>query len=49
MTKVRCTHRGVHREIPLNIDFGIKNERQDCKIHTMWGVFVGGGRVSGGD
>jgi hypothetical protein len=30
---------GIHQEIPLNIDFGIKNERWDCKIST---VCVGG-------
>jgi hypothetical protein len=25
---------GIHQETPLNTDFGIKNERQDCKIGT---------------
>jgi hypothetical protein len=25
----------LHQEIPLNTDFGIKNEGQDCKIGTM--------------
>jgi hypothetical protein len=35
---------GIHQEIPLNTDFGIKNEGQDCKIGTLWGVLVEGGR-----
>jgi hypothetical protein len=37
------------RETPLNIVFGIKNERQDCKIVTMWGSTCERGRVNGGD
>jgi hypothetical protein len=31
----------------LNIDFGINNERQDCKIGTGWGNTCGRGRVTG--
>jgi hypothetical protein len=26
----------------LNIDFGINNERQNCKIGTVWGVLLRG-------
>jgi hypothetical protein len=35
----------------LNIDFGINNERQDCKTGTVcaWGVLVGRSRINGGD
>jgi hypothetical protein len=40
---------GTHPQTLLNLDFGIKNERQDCKIATMWGVLVGGRRMNGGD
>jgi hypothetical protein len=36
-------------QTPLNTDFGINNERQDCKTGTVWGVFVGRGKVNGGD
>jgi hypothetical protein len=32
----------------LNIDFEIKNERQDCKTGAVWGVLVGG-KLSAGD
>jgi hypothetical protein len=39
----------THREIPLNTDFGVNNERQDCKIGTVCGVLVRGGIVSRGD
>jgi hypothetical protein len=40
----------IHQETPLNIDFGINNERQDYKTSIVCGeVFVGGERVSGGD
>jgi hypothetical protein len=35
VTKVKYILSGTHRETPLNIDFGIKNERQDCKIGTV--------------
>jgi hypothetical protein len=28
----------------LNIDLGIYNERQNCKMVITWEVFVGGGR-----
>jgi hypothetical protein len=28
---------GIHEETPLNIDLGINNERQDCKISIEWG------------
>jgi hypothetical protein len=32
---------GVHQETPLIIDFGIKNERQDCKIGIVcWGGYL---------
>jgi hypothetical protein len=40
----KYTHSGIHQETPLNIDLGINNKRQDCKIGT-----VGGGRVNEGD
>jgi hypothetical protein len=30
---------GIHQETPLNIDFGIKNERQDCEIGTVWSTY----------
>jgi hypothetical protein len=34
----------------LKTDFGINNERQDCKIDTVHGgVLVGGGRVNEGN
>jgi hypothetical protein len=33
----------------LNTDFGIKNERQDCKIGTVWGDICGRGRINEGD
>jgi hypothetical protein len=34
----------------LNIDLEINDERQDCKIGTMYGgILVGGRRVSEGD
>jgi hypothetical protein len=33
----------------LNINFGIKNKRQDCKISTVWGGTCGRGRENGGD
>jgi hypothetical protein len=35
----------------LNTDFGINNERQDCKIGAVSGrgVLVEGGRINGGD
>jgi hypothetical protein len=31
----------------LNIDFGINNKRQNCKIGTVWGGTYG--TVNGGD
>jgi hypothetical protein len=41
---------GILQETPLNIDFGINNERQDCKIGTVCRVvLVGGGSVNGRD
>jgi hypothetical protein len=48
LTKVKYTHRGIHRETPLNIDFGINNERQHCKTGTVSvGVVpVGRGKVN---
>jgi hypothetical protein len=33
---------GIHQETPLNTDFGIKNERQDCKIGTVYGEYLWG-------
>jgi hypothetical protein len=33
----------------LNIDFGTNNERQDCKIGTVYGGHCGKGRMNGGD
>jgi hypothetical protein len=33
----------------LNTDFGIENERQDCKTGSLGAVLVRGGRVIGGD
>jgi hypothetical protein len=33
----------------LNFDFRIKNEIQNCKIGTVWGVLLGGERVNEGD
>jgi hypothetical protein len=34
----------------LNIDFGIKDERQDCSIGTVGERYLWeGGRVNGGD
>jgi hypothetical protein len=41
---------GIHWEIPLNIDLNISNKRQDCKIGTVCGgVLMGGRRVNEGD
>jgi hypothetical protein len=40
----------IHKEPLLSTDFGIKNGGQDCKIGTVvGGVLVGGRRVNGGD
>jgi hypothetical protein len=37
LTKVKYTHSGDNIEKPpLNIDLEINNERQDCKIGTVW-------------
>jgi hypothetical protein len=33
----------------LNIGLEINNERQDCKIGTVWGVLLEGRRVNGDD
>jgi hypothetical protein len=33
--KVKHTYSGNTVRNPLNIDFGINNERQDCKIGTL--------------
>jgi hypothetical protein len=41
LTKVKYTHRGNTSRDPLNIDFGINNEKQDCKIDRVWKVQVG--------
>jgi hypothetical protein len=35
MTKVKYITRGIHQETLFNIDFGIKNKRQDYKIGTI--------------
>jgi hypothetical protein len=45
-SKVKYTHSGLYQETPMNIDLGINNKRQDCKIGTVWGVLVGVGRVN---
>jgi hypothetical protein len=44
LTKVKDTHSGIHQVTPLNIDFGINNERQDCNIGTGWRSTCGRGR-----
>jgi hypothetical protein len=36
-TKVKCTHSGVHQDIPSNIYLEINNERRDCKIGAVGG------------
>jgi hypothetical protein len=37
---------GISRETPLNIDFGMENERQDCQIGTVGrGGYLWAGRV----
>jgi hypothetical protein len=38
----------MHTGTPLNIDLNINNERQDCKIGTVydWGGTGGRGRVN---
>jgi hypothetical protein len=28
---------GIHQETPFNIDFGVKNERQNYRLGTVWG------------
>jgi hypothetical protein len=38
----------IYQETPLNIDFGIKNEKQYCKIDTL-GNTCEIGRVNEGD
>jgi hypothetical protein len=42
---------GIHRQILLNIDLDINNERQDCKKGSVCGggLLVGGGRANEGD
>jgi hypothetical protein len=40
MYKIKDKH--IHKTNMI-IDFEIKNERQDCKIGTVWRVLVGGG------
>jgi hypothetical protein len=43
-TKVSIFTVGIHQEPPLNIGLNINNERQGCKIGTVWGrVLVCGG------
>jgi hypothetical protein len=37
---------GIHGEILLNLDFGIHNERQNCKIGTRGGGTGVKGKVS---
>jgi hypothetical protein len=40
---------GIHQETPLNINFVINNEKQDCEIGTVCGgIIVGGERVNDG-
>jgi hypothetical protein len=36
-TKIKYTHNGDTLGNPLNIDFGINNERQECRIGTVSG------------
>jgi hypothetical protein len=47
LTEEKYAHSEDTFRNPLNIDFKINNERQDCKIGTVcvcvWGVLVGGG------
>jgi hypothetical protein len=38
----------THREIPLNIDLEINNEKQDCKIGTVCVGTCGGGKMNEG-
>jgi hypothetical protein len=33
----------MHGDTPLNTDFGINNEREDCGIGRVGGVLMGGG------
>jgi hypothetical protein len=32
LTKVNILIAGIHQETPMNIDFGVNNQRQYCKI-----------------
>jgi hypothetical protein len=43
LTKVKYIHRRDTLKNPLNINFGIKNESQDCKIGTVEGWMVNEG------
>jgi hypothetical protein len=51
LTNVKYTHSRNTRRNPFDIDLGIKNERQVCKIGTVCveGVVCGGERVNGGE
>jgi hypothetical protein len=51
LTKVKHTYSGeTSQKTPLNIDFGITNERQDCQLDTVCMVDTfGKRRVNGGD
>jgi hypothetical protein len=31
----------------LNIDFGINNEREDCKVGIVWEILMGGDKGKG--
>jgi hypothetical protein len=48
-SKVKYTHSRETLRNPLNIDLNINNERQDCKIDTVWGSTCGRRRVNEGD
>jgi hypothetical protein len=39
----------MHGDTPLNTDFGINNEREDCGIGRVGGYFWEEGRVNKGD
>jgi hypothetical protein len=45
LTKVKYTHRRNTSRNLFEIDLGINNERQDCKIDTVWGVTCGTGEA----
>jgi hypothetical protein len=49
LTKVKYIHSGDRLRHPLNMEFGINNERQNCKISSVLVGTCGRGRVNGGD